>query len=84
MGKSNIKIKEFYKNQTGKTPLLLTKAGKVYKSLFEAVKIRYLLYGVTKMQTVENDNIFPKDWIQSAYKEFWQYSMKLRLSEELG
>lgn len=82
--KSRINYSEFYKKQTWKTSLLLTQAGKTYKPLFETINIRCLLDSEEYMQTIENDNIVPKDWIQSAYKNFWQYSIKIRQNKDLG
>lgn len=81
---SDIGLEEFYRSQSWGTQFLLTEAGKPYTTLFETVKIRSILYSLETMQIIKSDNILPKDWIQSAYEEFCQYSLKIITKEDLG
>lgn len=43
-----------------------------------------MLCYVEVAQELENDNVVPKDWVQSAYKEHWQYFIRISLNEDLG
>lgn len=81
---TNIDLEQFYKDQKWRKPLLLTKAGEPYKSLFDIVKIRYLLDSAEHVKELEDDNVVPKEWIQTGYKEFWHYSLQVRQAKDLG
>lgn len=82
--KSDIGLDKFYKNKTWQTPLLLSEKGEPFKPSFELIRVKNLLNSTDDMKTIDQDNVLPRDWIQSGYKECWQYSFAIAKNEDSG
>lgn len=82
--KSEINLKEFYNHPFWQKELLLTDEGALYESPFRTISIRCLLGQMPDVLCIEEDNVIPKHWVQSAYKEFWQCYLRIMSNEDTG
>lgn len=82
---ANVKLDDFYKNQTWQEPLLLTEEGRPYNAPFETIGIQSMLFCNTYcMHLIKEDNVLPKNCLESALEDFYRHVMNMKDAKDLG
>lgn len=74
----------FYADPFWKEPLLLTEMGSKFVEPFRALKLKYLLHKSEYIEDIEKDNIFPKSWINAAFKDLWKSLICIQSTRDQG
>uniref|UniRef100_I3J6L7 Germ cell-less, spermatogenesis associated n=1 Tax=Oreochromis niloticus TaxID=8128 RepID=I3J6L7_ORENI len=72
------------KRRTGTEPFLNTDDGVPFRSVFNFVRLQYIINDLASARILERDNILPPDWLTSVYKNQWFAMLRTEFENDNG
>ncbi|XP_063334713.1 germ cell-less protein-like 1 isoform X3 [Pelmatolapia mariae] len=67
-----------------KEPFLNTDEGVPFRSVFNFVRLQYIINDLASARILERDNILPPDWLTSVYKNQWFAMLRTEFENDNG
>uniref|UniRef100_A0AAX7VCC2 BTB domain-containing protein n=1 Tax=Astatotilapia calliptera TaxID=8154 RepID=A0AAX7VCC2_ASTCA len=67
-----------------KEPFLNTDEGVPFRSVFNFVRLQYIINDLASARILERDNILPLDWLTSVYKNQWFAMLRTEFENDNG
>uniref|UniRef100_A0AAY4A8Z1 BTB domain-containing protein n=1 Tax=Denticeps clupeoides TaxID=299321 RepID=A0AAY4A8Z1_9TELE len=65
-------------------PFLDTEEGVAYAAVFRHVRLQYIINDLASARILERDNILPRDWLSSMYKQQWFAMLRTEHDNDIG
>ncbi|EGV91510.1 germ cell-less protein-like 1 [Cricetulus griseus] len=72
------------KSDANGAPFLETDQGRAFVSVFQRVRLPYIICDLPSAQIIDHDALIPASWVSPIYKDLWLALLRAEQSRELG
>ncbi|XP_021044445.1 germ cell-less protein-like 2 [Mus pahari] len=73
-----------FRSESDNRPFLETDRGRAFVSVFQRLRLPYIICDLPSACTIDQDGLIPATWLTPVYKEQWLALLRAEQSKELG